>query len=225
MANDIERSAASETHSPLHIRYPPGELIYRAKTYAAGIYVIVSGLVNDHNPMQTTSKRPPVLELLGPGDVIGLDALLEPPGCLHLSSARAVTEVVLHFFEREVFLQILNDDPALCRRCLDYLNHRFHTCKQSALLPIPASLEERLCRLFLNLAERFGELQDDGNVLLPEGISCEHLPELLGVSSRRVRRALTCLPKVQQAKNRLIISTEALRQWLAEGCRSTRVSD
>ena len=214
-ACDTEWGIASGSCASLHIRYPPGELIYQAETYAAGIYLIVRGLVSDHHAMQTGGHRSPVLEILGPGDLIGLDTLLERPANLHLTSARAITEVALRFFERDVFQQILCDQPAVCRRYLDYLNYRFHALKKSTSPPIVASIEGRLCSLLLHLAQRFGELHESGSVLLPSGISTERLPELLGISRRRVRSVLACLPKVRQAGERLIVSVEALQRELA----------
>ena len=214
-ACDIEWGIANESSASLHIRYPPGELIYQAETYAAGIYIIVCGLVSDHHAMQSGGHRSPVLEILGPGDLIGLDTLLERPANLHLTSARAITEVALRFFERDVFQQILCDQPAVCRRYLDYLNYRFHALKKSTSPAIVSSSEARLCSLLLRLAQRFGEPHESGSTLLPTGISTERLPELLGISRRRVRNILACLPEVRQAGERLIISVEALQRWLA----------
>ena len=214
-ACDTEWGIAWESNASLHIRYPPGELIYQAQTYAAGISLIVRGLVSDHHAMQTTGHRSPVLEVLGPGDLIGLDTLLERPANLHLTSARSITEVALRFFERDVFQQILRDQSAVCEHYLDYLNSRFHALKRMTSPAIVASIEARLCSLLLHLAQRFGELHESGSVLLPTGISTERLPELLGVSRRCVRNVLACLPEVRQGGERLIISVEALQRWLA----------
>ena len=214
-ACDTEWGIASGSCASLHIRYLPGELIYQAETYAAGIHLIVCGLVSDHHAMQSGGHRSPVLEILGPGDLIGLDTLLERPANLHLTSARAMTEVALRFFERDVFQQILRDQPAVCQRYLDYLNYRFHALKKSTSPPIVASIEGRLCSLLLHLAQRFGELHESGSVLLPSGISTERLPELLGISRRRVRTVLAYLPEVRRAGERLIVSVEALQRELA----------
>jgi len=217
MTCGIEWNSAIESCSPLHIRYPPGELIYQAETYAAGMYLIVQGLVSDHYAVQASAHRPQALEVLGPGDLIGLDALLERPSNLYLTSARAVTEVAVRFFERDVFLQILDDEPGLCRRCFDYLNYRFCKLKKVTAPPISASIEGRLWSLLLDLAERFGELQDGGGMLLPSGISYDRLPELLAISRHQARKILGSLPEVRQAGERLIISVGALQEKLAEG--------
>lgn len=223
-ACEIDWDVTFAAFSPLKIRYPSGELIYQTESYAAGIYFIVDGLVVEYAPRRVTSTLPQLMELLGPGDVIGLDALLERHGRLHLGSARALTEVELRFFERQAFLQMLADEPLLCRKCLDYLNHRLYTLKQAVAYPTDARCEERLCRLLIELAERFGKQQNEGEVLLPPGISADCLPELLGVSRRRGKRALSNLPQVRQTENRILVSIAALRNWLAEGATLPRGS-
>ena len=212
-----EWNQAVEIYSPLTIRYPPAELIYQAETYAAGVYLVVQGLVSDRLFVQISEQQLPVLEVLGPGDLIGLDALLNHPGNLHLTSARSITEVVVQFFERDEFLKMLVDEPFVCRHCLDHLNHRFHMLKRLSSLSLSAPLERRLCGLLLVLAERFGKPQDDGTSKLPIGITCDHFPELLAASRRQVRKALACLPEIRQAGEHLIVSAEALQRRLAEG--------
>jgi CRP-like cAMP-binding protein len=211
-----EWSQAVESYSPLTIRYPPAELIYQAETYAAGVYLVVQGLVSNRLPVQTSGQKLPVLEVLGPGDLIGLDALLNHHGTLHLASAHSITEIVVHFFERDVFLKMLIDEPSICLHCLDHLNHRFHILMRLSSLSLSAPLEKRLCGLLLILAERFGKPQDDGSTQLPIGITCDHLPELLAASRRQVRKVLSCLPEIRQAREHLIVSVEALQRRLAE---------
>lgn len=215
LAWDTDWNTGVASHSSLHIRYPPSELIYQAETYAAGVSLIEQGLVANHQPIQANDLRPPLLEVLGPGDLIGLDALCEHGGRLHLSTARAVGEVTVRFFEREIFLRMLDNEPALCRYCLDQLNLRFHNLGKVASLSIAASLEETLCYLFLDLADRFGDVQNEQSVPLPNEISYACLPQLLGIPKRRVRQLLTRLPEVRQVEERIVISAEALRRRLA----------
>jgi len=174
-------------------------------------------LVSNRLPVQASGQKLPVLEVLGPGDLIGLDALLSHHGNLHLASARSITEVVVQFFERDVFLKMLVDEPSVCRQCLDHLNHRFHILMRLSTLSLSAPLERRLCGLLLIIAERFGKPQDDGTSKLPIGITCDHFPELLATSRRQVRKALACLPEIRQERGRLIVSMEALQRWLTEG--------
>ena len=203
-----------KSNASLHIRYPPGELIYQAGSYAAGICLIVYGLVSDRQAVPITGHRSCVPEILGPGDLIGLDTLLESSANVHLTSARAITEVALCFFERDDFNKILREQPAVRERYLEYLNNRFHALKKHSCLSIFASSEARLCSMLLDLARRFGERQDAGDVLLPNGISTDRLPELLGLSRRCVKRILADLPDVRHVEDRLVVSVESLQRRL-----------
>ena len=203
-----------ETYNPLHIRYPDGELIYQAETYAAGAYLIGVGLVSDRCSSRNDGSQNPPAELLGPGDLIGLEILLEGHNELHLSCARTVTETELFFFERELFLSMLEEEDEISRSCMSYLSHRFYSLKRWVSSFFNSTTEERLCRLLLNLAERFGERNDEGMILLPTEIKRATFPELLGRSRSEVSRAISSLPNISVIDERITISLENLRQWL-----------
>jgi CRP-like cAMP-binding protein len=130
MTEQVDWNRISEIYSPLHVRYPQGELIYQAGTYAAGSYLIADGLVSDQCTSSSTPRQLSPLEILGPGNLVGLEVLLDPPSDLHLSCARAVTETNLFFFKRELFLEILGEEDEVRRHCIQGLAKRFYSLKQ-----------------------------------------------------------------------------------------------
>jgi CRP-like cAMP-binding protein len=219
VTEQVDWSRIIEAYTPLHVRYPQGELIYQAGTYAAGAYLITDGLVGDQcTPPRKTRQRLP-LEILGPGDLIGLEILLKDSANLYLSCARAITETDLLFFEREVFLDILKEEE-VNRHCLDGLSQRLYSLKRWSASLFYASVEERLCRLLLDLANRYGKSEGERIRLLPPEITRATLAQLLGVSEAKIKRAISLLPEVSSS-GRIALSPEALHLWLTDRSRTS----
>ena len=216
MTEQVNWDRISETYSPLHVRYSQGELIYQEGTYAAGSYLIVDGLVSDQCTSSTTRLHHPPLEILGPGNLVGLEILLDPPSDLHLSSARAVTETNLFFFQRELFLEILEEEDNVKRHCIQRLAKRFYFLKKQSTYSSRASIEERMCDLLLKLADECGQRAEDGNVLLPPKVTPMILARSFGLSNAKTLRIITSLPGVSSSETLINFSPEALRLWRAD---------
>jgi CRP-like cAMP-binding protein len=209
-------SRVIETYRPLHVRYPHGELVFQAGTYAAGTYLISAGLVSDRSLTLGEGHRNPPLEILGPGDLIGLEGLLDGHHDLHLSGARAVTDAELFFFERDLFLEVLDKEETIERYCLARLARRFYSLKQRTGSLFTSRVEERLGQLLLDLADECGERLDEETTALPGEITLPILAQLMGRSAARVARALGSLPGVSQDDRRLVVSSGTLRANLVE---------
>ncbi|MCK4394082.1 Crp/Fnr family transcriptional regulator [Candidatus Bipolaricaulota bacterium] len=204
-----------EIYAPLHVRYPLGELIYKAGSYAAGTYLVSSGFVSEYNMPQKGRPEKSLLEILGPGDLIGLEVFLGGRTELHLSCARAITETELFFFERAAFMKLIEEEETIKSYCLSCLSHRFYSLKQGAFSPSNTPLEERVGRLLLGLAEKSGEHGEEGTVFLSPEVTRATLSQLLGVSTAKVDRAIAALPQISQVGEQMALSPESLRCWLA----------
>lgn len=216
ISEQVNWDRISETYSPLHVRYPQGELIYQAGTYAAGSYLIADGLVSDQCTSLSTPRQRPPLEILGPGNLIGLEILLDPPSDLHLSCARAVTETNLFFFKRELFLEILGEEDEIRRHCVQGLARRFYRLKQQSEYSGCASIEKRMCNMLLKLADECGQRTENGNILLPAKVTPIIFARLFGVSNAKALRVITSLPGVSSSETPISLSPEALHLWLAK---------
>ena len=204
----------TEIYRPLRISYPAGELVYKTGSYAAGVYLISGGLVSDHCPVENGETKKLPIEILGPGDLIGLEIFLEDQNGVHLSCAHAVTDTVLRFFQRETFLKMLQAEQEMTRYCLKYLSRRFYYLKQwrSAFFNLP--LETRLARVLLTLVEKCADGQQEA-VALPPEITKAMLSQLLGVSTAKVSKALASLPEISLHKQGILVSSAPLQLRLA----------
>jgi CRP-like cAMP-binding protein len=212
-----------EAYNPLHIRYPCGELICQVGSYAAGTYLISTGLAIDRFSPERRNSLPSVYEVLGPGDLIGLETFSSGTNDLHLSCTRAVTETELFFFERGVFLHMLKEEKDLQRYCLNYLSHRFHSLKQWVTY-LGAPVQERVCHLLLNFVDKLGKPgETKETIYLPPEITLAVLSQLLSISKTRAGRVIASLPKIAWAEDQISLSPEALRVW--QSCAGETVTE
>jgi CRP-like cAMP-binding protein len=200
---------------PLHIRYPKGELIYQAGGYAAGAYLISGGVVSEIIPDQKRRKCPPV-EILGPGDILGVEIFLGNGEEIHLCRTRAITDTEVFFFERTEFLSLLEGEDDLYHYCLHCLSDRFFKAREWEYIHCSSSIAERVCRTILDLAEKGGETQDNGRVIIPPEITQTTLSRLLGISGSNVNRAMSSLPRLSSSERGIEVFPEELRLWLTD---------
>jgi|GEM_PF-5517454 len=121
-------------------------------------------------------------ELLGPGDLLGLEGLLAPSP--QAVEAYALTEVVWVRLSREDLLQGLSHPPFrdhLLRRLGEALDRWQRRCERACY----RGVRERLIAELLELARRFGAWQD-GQLLIPLPLRKHQLERLVGAGHTRV---------------------------------------
>jgi len=173
-------------YDPLHIRYARGELMVQSGTYAAGIALIVSGIVQESYASDHDGDHE-ATEILGPGDLIGFEVLLDGPHALHQTTARALTSVRLAFLERSTLQRALCEDSAIRNYVLMRLSTRVLSLKAS-LARAHAPLGSRLLWLLLELGKKSGQEISGDRMTLPPEIDRRVIADLLDVSTRRLSR-------------------------------------
>jgi CRP-like cAMP-binding protein len=201
-----------QAHAALHVRYPPGELIYQTGSYAAGIYIVSTGLVCERLTPKSDRGTNAVCEILGAGDLIGFEIITSSGGSTYPTTARSITETDLFFLERRAFQQLLETDPSLPTAVLAYLGRRLLHFKRFVGCQ-PAPLPYRVCQLLLMLADKSGVTRPDEIASLPEEMTPNVLAEILNVSKRKILHTLDALPKVRCNENGIALLPEALHLW------------
>jgi len=201
-------------HQPLHVRYAAGELITHVGSYAAGVYSIRNGLIQEITPARLpTPDDGGVIELLGPGDLLGLEPFLPVAQELHLSSSRALTETRLSFLERSALLAAIERDEDLRTWIIGHLAERLYRTRTDASAR-SASAVERLRVLLVRLGSAWAPASE--SAILPEEIDRRVLSGLLGVSTSRISQALRTLGVTEAAGSlRLTVDVSALREETA----------
>ena len=197
---------------PLHVRYARDELICQSGSYAAGLYLIQYGLVDESTQDPRVPSDVVQHNLLSGNDLIGLEILLEPKEDLYQTSCRALTDTELLFVERATFAEALAQDYDLNRYVLAALAAR-HFALQRSTWRQSAPPRERLCSLLLDVVASVGRRneRDDGTYLLPAAINQRMLSQLANLSLRQLRSTYDTLDGVRMDRNEtLLISPERL---------------
>ena len=205
---------AVETCQPLTIRYPGGELIYQGESYAAGVYLISSGLVSEGCSPQHTSAEESLAEILGPGELIGIEVLCESLGNLHMASARAIIETELLFFERSRFAALIDKETKLKDYCLTRLTQRLYSLKRVASCS-GSSVSFRMAQILAECAGKTGYDGSETQRRLPYRQMRAALSRLMGISALRVDRVMARLPEASIDNETILVSLDALRHRLS----------
>jgi len=214
LADAPELTTVFDRHAPLHVRYAHGELICLAGSYAAGLYLVIRGVVAESPWVDAGATR--VSEIVGPGDAIGLEILLPGHDGIHSVSSRAVTDVELLFLERKVFEAAIEEDPGVRWFAIRHMAERLARLQQ-AVLRTRMAAEHRLTLLLLDLGGKCGRRISGGRTALPPEIDSRALGDLLCVSARRIRRARVSVPTLDVDGREIVFSMDELRTTLASG--------
>ena len=104
--------------------WPAGKILFREGEQPRGIYVVHSGEADLLFSAKAGSSKP--LLVMGPGQLLGLSAVVS--GRPHDASATARTPLVTGFIEKERFLALLDQLPALWFSVLQMLSSDINAC-------------------------------------------------------------------------------------------------
>lgn len=217
LQSSTDWEAIFHSYRPLRIRYAPGEMICQVGSYVAGIHLVVGGVVSDM--MLTMGGEQRNSDILGAGDLIGLEILESNSGGLSISLCRALTAVELLFVERSQLESALDDDPALQRAFLRYAVSRYVSTRKDP--GQRASVEVQLCRLLMRLGEACGVPIDEGGIALPAEITLRTLGELLCISSRQLRHARQAIQNLELCESGIEFDLNETCQMINNECAST----
>ncbi|MFQ5793591.1 MAG: Crp/Fnr family transcriptional regulator [Candidatus Bipolaricaulia bacterium] len=183
------------------IDYGDGELIFQQRAPSFGLYIVLEGKVKLMRELR--AEKPRILKILGPGETLGLDTLFDDD--TYATCAKTLEPSRLGFIEREDFLRFIARYPSILPRIVaqlaDDLRNAWNELAEAAAY---LSIETKLARVLLDLADRFGVERPSGATIGVELKRIE-LAELIGVAPETAIRALGHL------KEQKLISLERRR--------------
>lgn len=102
--------------------YSKGTTIFQQGTAAAGVYVVESGQVR--LLLTTSQSRPQLLEIAGPGTILGLSESMS--GDNHRLTAQAEDHATIAFVPRDSLLEFLRSHCDFCMQVVRLLSDDLH---------------------------------------------------------------------------------------------------
>lgn len=187
--------------------HPRGEEIFREGEPAEAFLVIVDGRVKIYK--STASGKQIILEIFGPGDLLGAVAVYE--GAAFPASALALEDTTCIRVETRDFYRLLEQHPALVRGLLSGLTIRIAELTRRLTELTGGRVETRFARLFLKLAEQMGR-EANGGVFVPMPLHRQELADLTGTTIETCIRIMSRWEKenvVHTAKEGFVILDRA----------------
>jgi CRP/FNR family transcriptional regulator len=164
--------------------YEKGAVIFREGDPAERIHFLLLGRVKI---VKTGPDRDLILEILGPGEPVGAVAVFERRA-FPASAVALEPSGILSIPERE-FFQLIERQPEITRRLFAGLTLRLMAVNRR-MADMTGSVEYRVARLFLTLAERLGHKRD-GEIFLPLPLSRQDIADLVGTTIETAIRIMS----------------------------------
>ena len=194
----------------LPIRYEEGDLIFQEGAYAAGIYIVSKGLIQYGRTVGPHSHRKRhILKLVGPGEVMGLEALFIEGQPTRVGYAKALTDAVVAFIERELILELLPGEPSLALNLCRRLAREVLFLEYKLTRSVCRTIEENVALLLLSLGQRYGIREEKGLYIGVE-LKRSTIAEVLGISLESLMRVL------RKLRERGIIRIEGRKIYICD---------
>jgi CRP/FNR family transcriptional regulator len=151
--------------------------------------------------------RENLLSVIGPGEMFGELSLFDPRP--RTSSASAVTDATLAALKHEALTPWLRERPEVSLHMLRALAQRLRRANDVTADLVFTDVPGRVAKNLLDLAERFGNQEQDG-LHVHHDLTQEELAQLVGASRETVNKALADF---------------AARGWLQISARSVLILD
>jgi CRP/FNR family transcriptional regulator len=188
-----------------------GEMLFAEGVSGHELYVIIDGKVK--LTRAAADGRENLLQVLGPGEMFGELSMFDPRP--RTSSAVAVTDTRLGSLDHDFLRPWLTGRPDVALHLLQALAQRLRRANDVTADLVFTDVPGRVAKALLDLADRFGEPQDQG-LQVHHDLTQEELAQLVGASRETVNKALADFAArgwlQLSAKSVLLLEPERLRK-------------
>jgi CRP/FNR family transcriptional regulator, cyclic AMP receptor protein len=193
------------------IEHPEGAAVYEPGAVAEFLYYIHAGQVRTYLVRRRQSAR--LMEILGPGDWFGAEALID--GGVTSSRAVAVSPTIVSAVPVERIKDLLRRQPLIAMELIRQLATKLKNAREDAGRLVFDDCSARLLNTLLQFsASAAATPQADGQVMLH--ITHRQLAQAVGAARETVSLALTQLRQqslLRTGRNRLTFNPQALREF------------
>jgi len=193
------------------VTYNEGELVAKEGAYAAGIYVVRTGLLSVGKSAEHGSNQR-VLRFLAPGEMFGVEAVFLEREPINVRFARALVDSTLLFFERANILAFSKTHRSLYIDLCRWLSREVIMLEFKLTRDAVESVDRNLALLLIALANKYGT-KANGAVILDPPFPRQTMAEILGVSIETLLRSL------KRFRERKLLTTSQSRITLTDDAR------
>lgn len=167
-----------------HRAFPAGSNIMLVEQPGEVVYIILKGTVKIH--VEQPDGKDVIIAILGPGDTVGEMSLLDSAG----RSASVVTlePSTMLWMDRSTFLESLARLPKVSNNLVSILLERLRLANEQIQTLASLTVHGRVARQILAFAERYGQQQPNGDVLISLQLTQSDVADLVGASRKRVNQ-------------------------------------
>ncbi len=166
--------------------YGKGEVIFSRGDDGAWALLIEDGMVEIS--VMSINGRKSVLNYMEKGEILGEVALLD--GRPRSAEAVAASHVSGTVLRREAVVRALKKNVDACFSIIETLCGRTRNASEMFELQSLTSGNARLARCLMRVAQKWGQEQADGSILIAQAFSQSDLGELAGIARENVNRHL-----------------------------------
>ena len=166
--------------------FPANSNIITAEQPGEVVYIIRSGTVKI--TMDQADGNAVILAILGAGDVVGEMSLVDSAG--RSASVITLEPSTLLWMGRDDFESCLRQFPEINYNLVRLLSQRVRLANEQIQALASLDVFGRVARQFLAFAEKYGQSNGDGEILIPIRLTQSDLADLVGASRRRVNQVI-----------------------------------
>ena len=171
------------------LRLSKGEILFREGETEDRLYVVVAGKIKLGR--SGSAGRENLLAVLGPGQMFGAMSSLGDP--VHQRTATALVGSCLLRIGQEAFREVMVENPVVGLRVVDDLAARLSRAQSDMGRQSTATVEQRVARALLRLADSLGEDRGAQGLLLEVPLSRADLAGLARSTPESVSRVMSAL--------------------------------
>lgn len=180
--DDITRIARSLRR----VTYPVSTNLMSIEQPGEVVYIILSGTVKIH--VEQSDGTDVIIAMLGRGDTVGEMSMIDSAG----RSANVVTqeETVVLWMDRLAFQDALRTAPVMTYNLVRTLSSRLRLANEQIQALATLDVHGRVARQLLAFADKYGQSDTAGNILIPMRLTQSDIAGLVGASRERVNQAI-----------------------------------
>ncbi|MCR4404813.1 MAG: Crp/Fnr family transcriptional regulator [Candidatus Acetothermia bacterium] len=202
------------------LEYEEGQIIFEEGEPVFGVYFIDRGKVK--LAKRSLGGRRQILKLVGPGEILGEEALFDEQA--YSAHARALERTATEFVTVKEFHAFLEAHPRVALKLIEQLSREIKGFQSKLLETSYESSLGRVANLLLSLVDKWGE-EEDGGLYIGVKLSRTELAELAGIASETASRLLARLRErgiLALDGQRIIIRDRARLAVLSSKVKSAR---